>query len=69
MNIRILSSIPAFDRVMNISPNLHPNSLQSLHSPSYDEVYPYASPTTHFDGESNSKYHLNHVKDRVKGSF
>jgi hypothetical protein len=41
-----LSSIPAFERVMNISPNLHPNSLQSLHSPSYDEVYPYASPTT-----------------------
>jgi hypothetical protein len=36
---------------------------------SYDELKPCASPTTHFDGISSSKYHFSHLKDNGNGRF
>src|SRR6266487_6832504 len=62
-------SNPDLERTRNECPNCHPILLHSLHSFSYDELDPYASPTMHLFGISSSKYHLNHLMDKGNGSF
>src|SRR5712691_2044828 len=62
-------SSPDLERTRNECPNCHPRLLHSLHSFSYDELDPFASPTMHLDGISSSKYHLNHLMDKGNGSF
>jgi hypothetical protein len=62
-------SSPVLERTRNECPNCHPSLLQTEQLASYDELKPCASPTTHLEGISSSKYHFIHLRVNGNGRF